>query len=164
MGNDLEKRIGEDLNEALKSKKTIKVSALRMLRAAMKNEAIAKRKETLEDADVIAVIKRQLKQRRESIEAFTKGNREDLAKKEKEELDILAFYMPPELSSEEILKVVLKAIEETAAEEKKDMGKVMKAVMEELKGQADGKLVNKIVMENLTKPEGGDENGSTEEG
>ena len=136
MKNDLEKKIENDLKQALKSKEVTKVSTLRMLRAAIKNEAIAKQKDALEDANVIGVIKRQLKQRRESIEAFTKGNREDLANKEKEELDILAFYMPPELSEEEVTKIVLKAIEQTAAEGKKDMGKVMKAVMGELKGEA----------------------------
>lgn len=156
----LEKRIEDDLKEALKRKEMVKVSALRMLKAAIKNEAIEKRKTSLDDSDIIGILKKQIKQHRESIDAFLKGNREDLAEKEKEELNVLTFYMPPELSQEEIVKVVLRVIEETGAKDKRDIGRVMKSVMSELQGRADGRLVNRIVMEKLTKHEGGGGNGS----
>jgi hypothetical protein len=156
----LEKRIEDDLKEALKKREMVKVSALRMLRAAIKNRSIEKRKATLEDSDILGIIKKQIKQHKESIEAFALGNREDLVEKERQELEVLSFYMPAELSIEEITKVVLKAIEETKAKEKKDMGRVMKLIMPQLKGRADGKLVNKIVTEKLTTQEGGDGNGT----
>jgi len=158
----LEKRIEDDLKEALKKKEVVKVSTLRMLRAAIKNAAIENRREALEDSDIVGILRKQIKQHKESIEAYTLGNREDLVEKEKRELDILISYMPPEFSEEEIVKVIINKIEETGAKGKKDLGRVMKSVMLELKGRADGKLVNKIVMEKLIEQEGGDDNGSTE--
>lgn len=160
----LEKKIEDDLKEALKSKESVKVSTLRMLKAAVQNKAIERRGEDLKDSDIVEVLKKQVKQHKESIEAFLKGDRKDLVEKEKQELNILAFYMPPELSSDEILKVVLKAVKETDAQGKKDIGKVMKVVMLELKGKADGASVNKIVIEVLIKQEGDSNNGPAEKG
>ncbi len=174
----LEKKIDDDLKEALKAGEVTRVSVLRMLKAAIKNKAIEKRNETLdpslernrkvypsglEDSDIVAVLKKQIKQHKESIEAFIKGNRNDLVEKEKQELGILSFYKPPELSEEEIIKVVLRVVEDSSSKGKGDIGKVMKLVMLELKGKADGKLVNKIVTEELIKQEGGGGNGVAQE-
>lgn len=160
----LEKKIEDDLKKALKNREEVKVSVLRMLRAAMQNKTIEKRGESLKDSDIVEVIRRQIKQHKESIEAFLKGDRKDLAEKEKQELGILVFYMPPELSRDQILKVVLKAVREMDAQGKKDIGRVMKSVMLELKGKVDGASVNKIVLDALIKQEGDGSNGSAEKG
>lgn len=147
----LAERIEADLKEALKSKDAVRVSALRMLRAAMQNLAIEKRIEKLEDKDVISVISKQVKQYHDSIDGFTKGGRQDLVDKEKAELAILEGYMPKQLSPEELKAIVKSTIEKVGAKSKADMGKVMKAVMEEAKGQADGKLMSQLVSEELAK-------------
>lgn len=147
----LEERIEADLKEALKSKEAIRVSALRMLRAAMQNLAIEKRVEKLEDKDVISIISKQIKQHHDSIDGFTKGGRQDLVDKEKTELVILEAYMPKQLSPEELKAIIKSAIEKVGAKSKADMGEVMRAVMEETKGQADGKLISQLVSEELAK-------------
>lgn len=145
----LEERIDADLKESLKRKDALRVSTLRMLKAAMKNLAIEKRVERLEDKDVINVISKQIKQHHDSIEGFTKGARADLVDKEKAELAILESYMPKQLSPEELKAVIKSAIEKVGAKSKADMGRVMKAVMEEVQGQADGKVVSQLVSEAL---------------
>ena len=147
----LEERIDADLKEAMKARAEIKVSTLRMLRAAMKNLAIEKKAEKLEDKDTIVVIAKQIKQHKDSIEAFTKGNRQDLADKEKAELAVLESYMPKMMSADELMALVKAAISKTEAKGRADMGKVMKAVMEEAKGAADGKMLSQIVSEELAK-------------
>ncbi|KPK41471.1 MAG: hypothetical protein AMJ78_05445 [Omnitrophica WOR_2 bacterium SM23_29] len=145
----LEEKIEVDLKEALKARDAIRVSTLRMLKAGTKNLAIEKRVEKLEDKDVLSVISKQVKQHRDSIEGFTKGGRQDLVDKEKAELAILEAYMPKQLPPEQLRALIKSTIEKVGAKSKADMGKVMKAVMEEVKGQADGKLVNQIVSEEL---------------
>jgi len=106
----------------------------------------------LDDNDTIAVIKKQIKQRQDSIEQFTKGNRLDLADKEAKELEILKSYLPPELPAEEIKKIIEEAIVTTGAQDMKDMGKVMKEAGAKIAGRADGKLVSDLVRERLNKP------------
>ena len=146
----LEEKINNDLKEAMKSKDAIRVSCLRMIIAGVKNASIAKQKE-LKDEDIIEVLQKQLKQHKDSIEGFKKGNRQDLVDKESRELEIIQSYLPEQLKPEEITNIVKEAVKETAAEGKKDMGKVMAAVMPKARGRADGKLVQKEVLEQLTK-------------
>ena len=145
-------KIEIDLKSALKSKEQIKVSTLRLLKSAIGYLAIEK-KEDLKDDDVISVIKKQVKQRKDSIEGFKKGNREDLAQKEEVELKILKLYLPEEITPEALRVIIDEAINETGASAPKDMGMVMKAVMAKTKGLADGKVISSIVIEKLSKSE-----------
>lgn len=147
----LEDKIFNDYKQALKNKDTIRSSALSFLRSDMANALIEKRKKNLDDAEVIRVIKKQIKQHQDSIEQFKKGNRQDLVDKETRELEILKSYLPEELSAEEIKKVIEETILETQASGPKDMGKVIKQVMTKIAGKADGKLVSDLVKERLTK-------------
>ena len=147
----LEEKILNDYKEAMKSKDTLKSSVLSFLRADMMNLAVAKKKAKLEDSEVISVIKKQIKQRQDSIEQFTKGNRLDMADKETKELAILKIYLPPELSADEIKKIIEEVIASTGAKDMKDMGKVMKEVNAKVAGQADGKLVSDLVKERLSE-------------
>lgn len=148
----LEEKILNDYKEAMKNKDTLKSSTLSLLRAEMINVAIAKKKKTLEDGEVITVIKKQVKQHQDSIEQFKQGNRLDLADKETRELGILKSYLPAELPIEEIKKIIEEAITLTSAQDMKDMGRVMKEVTTKIAGRADGKLVSDLVKERLTKP------------
>ncbi|MFA5165325.1 MAG: GatB/YqeY domain-containing protein [Candidatus Omnitrophota bacterium] len=147
----LVERIDADLKEGMKAKAELKVSTLRMLRAAMKNLEIEKKADKLEDGDVISIIAKQIKQHKDSIEGFTQGNRTDLADKEKAELAILESYMPKMLSAEELIVIVKAAIQKTEAKGRADMGKVMKAAKEDAKGAADGKMLSTMVSEELAK-------------
>ncbi|MFH1641143.1 MAG: GatB/YqeY domain-containing protein [Candidatus Omnitrophota bacterium] len=146
----LEEKILNDYKEAMKSKDTIKSSTLSMLRAEIINVAIAKKKKSLDDSEVITVIKKQVKQHQDSIEQFKQGNRLDLADKETRELEILKAYLPAELPIEEIKKIIEEALSSTQAKELKDMGKVMKEVTSKIAGRADGKLVSDLVRERLS--------------
>ena len=119
------------------------------LRAEVMNVAIAKKKAKLDDGEIAAVIKKQIKQRQDSIEQFTKGGRQDMADKETKEMGILKGYLPPELPEEEIKKIVAEVIASTGAQGAKDMGKVMKEVNAKIAGQADGKLVSDLVKQAL---------------
>ena len=145
----LEERLDADLKKAMKARAEIKVSTLRMLRAGMKNLAIEKKTEKLEDKDVMGIIAKQIKQHRDSIEGFTKGNRQDLVDKEKAELAILESFMPEMMSADELKIIVRSAIEKVGAKGRADMGKVMKAAMEEAKGIVDGKMLSQMVSEEL---------------
>ena len=151
--SDLEKRIKEDLNEALKQKNEDKVSALRLLRAALEEKFIQRGKEDLKDEDVMQIIKKETKKIKDSIEAFKKGKREDLVKKEQIALRVLKDYLPPEASDEEVRKYIKETIDEIKPEGKKDFGRVMSEVMGKLKGRANGKLVSQIVSEELLRLE-----------
>jgi uncharacterized protein YqeY len=111
-----------------------------------------KKKKSLEDSDCIVVIKRLIKQHQESIEQFKQGNRQDLVDKETKELEILKSYLPPELSEDEIKKIIEEAVTLTGAQDLKDMGKVMKEVAAKIAGRADNKLVSDLVKERLLKP------------
>jgi len=142
-------KIYNDLKEAMKKKDPIKVSTIRMLRAAIKNLSIEKRTESLEEADILQIISKQVRQHEDSIEQFIKGGRTDLVEKESRELEILKSYLPPPLSNAEIVAIVKEAIAEVGAQTKRDMGKVMKVVMEKVRGRADGKTVSQVVAEQL---------------
>jgi hypothetical protein len=147
----LEERIDADIKEAMKARAEIKLSTLRMLKAGVKNLAIEKRAEKVENKDVMSIIAKQIKQHKDSIDGFTKGNRQDLVDKETAELKILESYMPKMLSADELKPVVKSAIAATGAKGRADMGKVMKAAMEEAKGAADGKILSQMVAEELAK-------------
>ena len=116
-----------------------------MLMAAVKNAEIAKKVKRLEDADFVQVIQKMIREHKESIVQFEKGNRTDLADKEKAEMAILQKYAPAEMSEEEAASIVRSTIQELGAISKADSGKVMKAVMEKVKGRADGKMVSRLV-------------------
>lgn len=147
----LEERILNDYKEAMKAKDGIKSSVLSFLRAEIMNVAIAKKKDKLDDFDIIAVIRKQISQRQDSIEQFQKGNRLDLAEKETKELLILKAFLPQELPSDEIKKIIEEIISLTNAKEMKDMGRVMKEVSAKIAGRADGKLVSDLVRGKLSK-------------
>ena len=145
----LEQTISNDYIQAMKAKDAVRSSTLSLLRAQIKNVRIDKRVERLEDADVIAVIKKQIKQRQESIAQFEQGGRTDLADKEKAEMAILQGYLPQQASAEEIAAAVRQAIQETGAKSIKDMGSVMKAVVARFEGRADNKIVSDLVRQAL---------------
>jgi hypothetical protein len=141
--------IDKDLRSAMKAQEALRLSVLRMVKAALKNKQVELQKE-LEDSEVAAVLRTLLKQRRDSVEQFRKGGREDLAGKEEQEIKILEAYLPAAASDEEIATAVAAAIAETGATSAKDLGKVMKAAMTKLAGKnADGKRVNEIVRTKL---------------
>ena len=146
----LEEKILNDYKEAMKSKDALRSSALSFLRSQMMNAAIEKRKKNLDDTEAIVVIKKQIKQRQDSIEQFKKGNRLDLADKETKELEILQSYLPAQMGEEEIKKLIDEAVEQTGAVGIKDMGRVMKEVLAKVGGQADGKVVSDLVKSKLS--------------
>jgi len=138
-------RVGADITAAMKARDTARLSALRMLKAAVMNKGVEKGRD-LDDAEVLQVIAGLVKQRRDSIEQFSKAGRTDLVDKETGELHVLQAYLPAAATPEEINAAVAEAIAETGASSPKDMGKVMKAVMPKLAGKnADGKAVNEAV-------------------
>jgi len=147
----LEEKILNDYRQALKDNDKLKSSVLNFLRAEMINVAFAQKKKELDDNSVLSVIRKQIKAREDSIEQFEKGNRQDLADKEKAELKILKSYLPPELAQSELMKIIEEVIADTAAEGPKDMGKVMKEIGVRVAGRADGKKVSDLVKERLTK-------------
>jgi len=145
----MEKIIGE-LKEAMRAKDTVRLSTLRLLKSAVEYYLIEKKQEKPTDADVVAVIKKQVKQRQDSIEGFEKGGRLDLVEKEKAELAILKSYLPEELSPAQLEEIVKATIVEVGATTKADMGKVMKAVQAKTAGRADNRLVSQLVAARLT--------------
>jgi uncharacterized protein YqeY len=142
-------RVAADITAAMKARDTSRLSALRMLKAAVMNKGVEKGRD-LDDAEVMQVIASLVKQRRDSIEQFSKAGRTDLVEKETGELNVLQAYLPAAATAEEIDAAVAEAIAETGASSPKDMGKVMKAVMPKLAGKnADGKAVNEAVRRTL---------------
>lgn len=145
----LEEKILNDYKEAMKSRDTLKSSLLSCLRAEIMNTALAKKKNNLDDPEVLVVVKKSIKQHQDSIEQFTKGNRSDLADKEIKELKILEGYLPSQLSSGEVTKIIEEIIAQVGALGPKDMGKVMKEAQSRIGSSADGKLVSEIVKKRL---------------
>jgi hypothetical protein len=145
----LEQTLTTDIVAAMKAKDATRLTALRMLKTALTNKSIEKGR-ALESAEELQVVSQLVKQRRDSIEQFTKGGRKDLADKEQAEIVVLDTYLPPSPSDDEIGAAVAAAIAETGASTQKDMGKVMKAVMAALAGKTvDGKRVNEAVRAKL---------------
>jgi uncharacterized protein YqeY len=145
----LNEQVAADITAAMKAKDPGRLSALRMLKAAIMNKGVEKGRD-LDDAEVLQVVSSLVKQRRDSIDQFAKAGRTDLVDKETGELEVLQHYLPPGASAEEIDAAVAAAIAESGASSPKDMGKVMKAVMPKLAGKnADGKAVNEAVRRKL---------------
>lgn len=145
---NLSERLNEDMKQAMRSQDKFRLSVIRMVRSSIKNIEIDQRK-TLNDQDVLDVLNREIKQRRDSLQDFEKAGRQDLVDQMKQELDILTAYMPKQLSEDEVKAIVQQTIQEVGASSKADMGKVMGALMPKVKGLADGKLVNQIVSQLL---------------
>ena len=143
-------KLQNEMKKALKSKDKERLSVIRMLISEIKKEQIDKKKD-LSDDEILKIIQRYAKQRREAIEQYKKANRQDLVEKEEKELNIVLEFLPEQLTEEEITKIVEESINEVGANSIKDMGKVMKVVMEKVKGRADGSIVSKIVREKLNK-------------
>jgi uncharacterized protein YqeY len=148
----LQQRVDSDLKEAMRAKDATKLGVLRMLKSALKYAAIAKSgaESELSDAEAIQVIRKQAKQRQDSIESFEKGGRTELADKEKEELALLNTYLPQAMSSEELEKVVRETIAELCATSKAQMGAVMKALRAKAGGRVDGKTLSAEVGRQLS--------------
>jgi uncharacterized protein YqeY len=145
----LRDKVNVEIAAAMKSKDSARLSALRMLKAAIMNKGIEKSHD-LDDAEVLQVVSSLVKQRRDSIEQFSKAGRNDLVDKETAEIKVLDEYLPPAASAAEIDAAVAEAIAETGVTSVKDMGKVMKAVMPRLAGKnADGRAVNEAVRRKL---------------
>ena len=142
-------QIEEDLRTALKAKGAIKLDTLRMLKASVNNFLIEKKKDKIEDAELIPLIQKQVKLRLDSIEGFKKGGRQDLVDKEAKEKAILESYLPKPLSDQELRELVKRAIQSTGAKTKTDLGKVMKEALAQSQGRADGKRVNQFAGELL---------------
>ena len=146
----LEQRITEDIAAAMKSKSPERLSTLRMLKAALMNKSVEKKRD-LEPGEDLQVVSTLVKQRRDSIEQFTAGGRADLAAKERAEIEILEAYLPPVVSDEELDRVIAQAVAESGATGPRDMGKAMKATMALLAGKTvDGKKVSDRVKARLS--------------
>ncbi len=147
----LEEKILNDYKQAMKSKEKVRSSCLSFLRSNLMNQAIKLKKKSLEDKEIISVIKKLVKQHQDSIEQFKQGKREDLVAKETQELEILKSYLPPELSADEIKHIIEEVISQVQAKGLEDMGRVMKEVMAKTASQADGKLVSDLVKQRLSQ-------------
>ncbi|MBY9079435.1 GatB/YqeY domain-containing protein [Paenibacillus sp. HN-1] len=145
---NLSERLNEDMKQAMKSKDKFKLSTIRMVRSTIKNLEIDL-KRTLDDNEVLDILSREIKQRKDALQEFEKAGRDELAASNKAEIEIIQEYLPEQLSEEEIKVIVQQTIQETGASSKTDMGKVMSALMPKVKGRADGKLVNQAVQQFL---------------
>ena len=145
----LRQKLGDDLKQAMKSGDEVKRSVIRLLMAAITNTEIA-RQASLEDADILGIVAKEVRQRKESIEAFKQGNRQDLVAREEAELAILEGYLPQQVTREEIVEAARRIIGEVGAEGPGDKGKVMPKIIAQLKGRADGREINEVVTELLS--------------
>lgn len=146
---EIRERLVADMKEAMKSKDQLRLEAIRFLQAAIKNKEIELRPNAITSDDVMGVVKRMVKQRKESIEQYQAANRQDLVDKEAAELKILENYLPAQMSREQIEKIVSETIIEVKAASIKDMGNVMKAVVAKTAGTADNKIVSEIIKAKL---------------
>ena len=150
--SDLSQQITEEIKSAMREKNTVALNTLRMLKSAIKNAAIEKggADAELNEAEIVAVIRKQVKTRQDSVSQFEDAGRDDLAGKEKEEIAILETYLPQALGESEIAELVDAAIAEVGATSRKEMGQVMKLVQERAAGRADGKVLSQAVMGKLS--------------
>ncbi|MFS1513528.1 GatB/YqeY domain-containing protein [Chengkuizengella sp. SCS-71B] len=140
----LSERLTSDMKQAMRDKEKLKLTVIRMIRSAIKDVEINERR-TPDDNDVLAIITREIKQRKDSLQEFKSAGRDDLVEKLEAEINIINEYLPQQLSEEEIIEIVQQTIQEVGASSKADMGKVMGALMPKVKGRADGKIVNQTV-------------------
>ena len=141
-------QLDADVKAAMKDREALKVSVLRMVKSAIKYREIEVAK-SLDDAAVQVVIASEIKRRRDAVEQFRQGGREDLASKEEAEIAILQAYLPKQLAPEELARIVDAAIQRVGAQGPKDMGKVMKELLPEVQGKAEGKAVSEVVKQKL---------------
>jgi len=146
---DYRSKIEEGLKEALKKRDSIRVSVLRMLLAAVKNKEVEKIR-PLSDDEFYALVKTSIKQHHDSIDSFKKGQRLELAEKEEKELEILKEFQPSQLTEDEILREIEEAVTSVDAKDQKDMGKVMKFLLEKFPGRIDGKVLSAMVLKRLS--------------
>ena len=148
----IQERIDSDLKEAMRARDTTRLGVLRMLKSALKYASIAKpgSEAELSDAEAAQVLRKQVKQRQDSIESFEKGGRAELAKKEKEELAILNAYLPQAMGADELARVVRETIAEVGVTSKAQMGAVMKALQVKVAGRSDGKTLSAEVQKQLS--------------
>ena len=146
----LEKQLLEDMKLAMKSGKKIELDTIRILRAQIKSASIDK-KDDLNEAELAKVLQKEAKKRKEAIELFNQGNREDLVKKEESELEIISKYLPEQLSDKDLDKIISDSLESLDITSDKDIGRVMGAVMPKVQGKADGKVVRQKVKDHLAK-------------
>ncbi len=144
----LKENLTEEMKQAMKSGDKLKLSTVRLLLSEIKNAEIRKRSE-LEDDEILGVVAKEVRRRKEAIEGFEKGGRQDLVDKETRELQILQGYLPEQISSEELRRIISETIQEVGASSPADLGKVMGSLMPKVKGKADGKLVNQLAREML---------------
>ncbi|NBD22861.1 GatB/YqeY domain-containing protein [Paenibacillus glycinis] len=145
---NLSERLNDDMKQAMKSQEKFKLTTIRMIRSSVKNQEI-ELKRPLEDSEVLDILSREIKQRKDSLQEFEKAGRDDLAKDVAAEIEIISVYLPQQLTEEEIKLIVQQTIQETGASSKAEMGKVMSALLPKVKGRADGKLVNTFVQQFL---------------
>ena len=138
-------KIDNDLKTAMREKKTVSVSALRLLKSAIKNAEIAKGVEKLADQDILGVLSKQIQQRKESIEQYAKGGRQDLVDMEKSEMEVLTAYVPAQIGDHELESLIRKLLTDNQIQSKKDFGKAMRLAQETLKGQADNKRMSNVL-------------------
>jgi uncharacterized protein YqeY len=143
-------QLNQDMKQAMKNKEKDKLIVIRMVKAALQNEAIKLGKNELSEEEDLTVLSRELKQRKDSLQEFQNADRLDLVEKTQAEIDVLVEYMPEQLSEDEVSEIVKQTISEVNATSKADMGKVMGALMPKVKGKADGSLVNKLVQQQLS--------------
>ncbi|CDQ39614.1 MULTISPECIES: GatB/YqeY domain-containing protein [Virgibacillus] len=143
-------KLNQDMKQAMKNKDKDTLSVIRMVKASLQNEAIKLGKESLSEDEEITILSREVKQRKDSLQEFKSAEREDLVQKLENEINILQEYMPKQLTDEELEAVVQSTILEVNATSKKDMGKVMSAIMPKVKGKADGSQINKLVQKQLS--------------
>lgn len=142
-------QLNDDMKQAMKSKDKEKLSVIRMVKASLQNESIKLGKSDLSEDEELSILSREMKQRKDSLQEFKSAGRDDLVEKLEMEIKIIQEYMPEQLSDEELSAIIQETIQETGASSKKDMGKVMSAVMPKVKGKADGSKINKLVQEFL---------------
>ncbi len=145
----LREQLAADMKSAMRNKDKIRKDVVTMIRSSIKQVEVDERK-VCNDEDVQLLIMKQVKQRKDALEAFKQGHREDLIEQTKAEITLLESYLPEPLSQEELTEIVKEAVVATGAETIKDMGKVMSLVMEKTKGRADGKVVNQLVRQHLS--------------
>lgn len=145
----LGERLNDDMKQAMRNQDKFKLSVIRMIRSTIKNVEIDL-KRTLDDNEVLDILNREIKQRKDSLQEFEKADRGDLADTVRKEIEVIAVYMPQPLTEEEIHAIVQQTIQETGASSKADLGKLMSALMPKVKGRADGKMVNQLVQQLLS--------------
>ncbi|TVY00529.1 GatB/YqeY domain-containing protein [Cohnella terricola] len=145
---NLADRLNDEMKQAMRDGNKFRLQTIRLLRASIKNQEIELRR-PLDDNETLNILSRELKQRRDSLQDFERGGREDLVSNVKAEIEIISEYLPRQLTEEEIKAIVVQTMQETGASSKADLGKLMGALMPKVKGVADGKLVNAIVQQSL---------------